>query len=94
MVSQMVEMERSYLTAEVFREILASSHATDDLSEDAGARVSFWTIELRLDTLRFAAALSRHAGVSYVSRAIIIVAMIVITEDVLTASTWLQQGCL
>jgi hypothetical protein len=40
MVSQMVEMERSYLTAEVFREILASSHATDDLSEDAGARVS------------------------------------------------------
>ena len=45
MVSQMVEMERSYLTAEVFREILASSHATDDLSEDAGARVSLLTPE-------------------------------------------------
>jgi hypothetical protein len=40
MVSQMVEMERSYLTAEVFREILSSSHATDELSEDAGVRVS------------------------------------------------------
>jgi hypothetical protein len=41
MVSQMVEMERSYLTAEVFREILSSSHATDDLYEDAGVRVRF-----------------------------------------------------
>ena len=41
MVSQMVEMERSYLTAEVFREILSSSHATDELSEDAGVRVRF-----------------------------------------------------
>jgi hypothetical protein len=52
MVSQMVEMERSYLTAEVFREILASSHATDDLSEDAGARVSFWRIESCFNILR------------------------------------------
>lgn len=34
MVSNMVEMERSYLTAEVFREILASSHAVDELSEE------------------------------------------------------------
>ena len=34
MVSSMVEMERSYLTAEVFREIIASSNAVDDLSEE------------------------------------------------------------
>mmetsp|Transcript_5727 Transcript_5727/g.16368 ORF Transcript_5727/g.16368 Transcript_5727/m.16368 type:complete len:644 (-) Transcript_5727:522-2453(-) len=33
MVGQMVEMERSYLTAEIFREILQSSTATDELSE-------------------------------------------------------------
>lgn len=33
MVGKMVEMERSYLTAEVFREILASSTATDEMSE-------------------------------------------------------------
>jgi len=30
----LVEMERSYLTAEVFREILASSHAVDELGEE------------------------------------------------------------
>lgn len=34
MVGQMVEMERSYLTAEVFREILASTHAVDELSQE------------------------------------------------------------
>ena len=38
MVSNMVEMERSYLTAEVFREILASSHAVDELSEEIQVR--------------------------------------------------------
>lgn len=39
MVSQMVEMERSYLTAEVFREILSSTYATDELSQEAGVHV-------------------------------------------------------
>lgn len=34
MVGQMVEMERSYLTAEVFREILASGNAVDELSQE------------------------------------------------------------
>jgi dynamin 1-like protein len=34
MVGQMVEMERSYLTAEVFREILASTHAVDEMSAE------------------------------------------------------------
>jgi len=38
MVAGMVEMERSYLTAEVFREILASSHAVDELSEEVHVR--------------------------------------------------------
>ena len=38
MVANMVEMERSYLTAEVFREILASSHAIDELSEEVHVR--------------------------------------------------------
>ena len=38
MVAGMVEMERSYLTAEVFREILASSHAVDELSEEVTVR--------------------------------------------------------
>jgi hypothetical protein len=39
MVANMVEMERSYLTAEVFREILASSHAIDELSEEVHVRL-------------------------------------------------------
>ena len=38
MVANMVEMERSYLTAEVFREILASSHAIDEISEEVHVR--------------------------------------------------------
>lgn len=42
MVGQMVEMERSYLTAEVFREILASSTATDQLADEAGVVVRPW----------------------------------------------------
>lgn len=74
MVSQMVEMERSYLTAEVFREILASSHATDDLSEDAGARVSLSTIAGNQTagscSLRVARALAWHAIVTCVSSSI------------------------
>ena len=40
MVANMVEMERSYLTAEVFREILASSHAVDELSEEVHVRTA------------------------------------------------------
>ena len=39
MVNNMVEMERSYLTAEVFREILASSHAVDELGEEIHVRL-------------------------------------------------------
>ena len=38
MVGQMVEMERSYLTAEIFREILQSATATDELSEGVNVR--------------------------------------------------------
>ena len=34
MVGTIVEMERSYLTAEIFHEILASSTVTDELSRE------------------------------------------------------------
>ena len=39
MVGQMIEMERSYLTAEVFREILASSNAVDEIGQESGIHV-------------------------------------------------------
>ena len=42
MVDRMIEMERSYLTAEVFREILASTDAIDDQTRASGAKVGIW----------------------------------------------------
>lgn len=88
MVSQMVEMERSYLTAEVFREILASSHATDDLAEDAGARVRHRNVP----------HYSAICGSLIVWCACVLCMSKLITirfhEDFQTAVDWLQQNLL